>query len=84
MAANRKSRNGAMIPPRSHKLEHRETPKFLQKKNSARYLRGATKQMNQQFKEQNVDLASKLSYQYMPSALSSGYSGRKLEKNKFN
>lgn len=29
MAANRKSRNGAMIPPRSHKLEHRETPKFL-------------------------------------------------------
>lgn len=31
MAANRKSRNGAMIPPRSHRLEHRETPKFLQK-----------------------------------------------------
>lgn len=66
-----------MIPPRSHKLEHRETPKFLQKKNSARYLRGATKQMNQQCKEQNVDLAPELPHRNMPSTLSSGYSVRK-------
>jgi len=67
-----------MIPPRSHKLEHRETPKFLQKKKCARYLRGATKQMNHQFKEQNVDLAPKLSRQNIPSTLSRGYSVRKL------
>lgn len=31
-AAKRKSRNGAMIPPKSHKPEHSETPKFLQNK----------------------------------------------------
>lgn len=29
-AASRKSRNGAMIPPKSHKPEQSETPKFLQ------------------------------------------------------
>lgn len=29
MAASRKSRNGAMIPPKSHKPEQSETPKFL-------------------------------------------------------
>lgn len=28
-AASRKSRNGAMIPPKSHKPEQSETPKFL-------------------------------------------------------
>lgn len=32
MAASRKSRNGAMVPPKSHKPEQRETPKFLQGK----------------------------------------------------
>ena len=31
-AAKRKSRNGAMIPPKSHKPEQSETPKFLQSK----------------------------------------------------
>lgn len=31
-AAKRKSRNGAMIPPKSHKPEQSETPKFLQNK----------------------------------------------------
>lgn len=44
-------------------------------------MRSATKQMNQQFKEPNVDLAPKLSCQYMPSTLSSGCSVRKFQRN---
>lgn len=41
-------------------------------------MRGATKQINQQFEEKNVDLAQKFSQQNTLSTLSSGYSVRKL------